>query len=119
MYCSSCVAVLDPLQTACSRCGRPVEGAPASPALAVHAAGNTRPGAVRLAAILLLFSAAATPLSWLMFFARSPNAHFQASAMLQTLGFVVLWFVIIAFLLRGQAWARIATLLRIVWFFGN
>ena len=39
--------------------------------------------------------------------------------MLQTLGFVVLWFVIIAFLLRGQAWARIATLLMIVWFFGN
>jgi hypothetical protein len=39
--------------------------------------------------------------------------------MLQTLGFVVLWFAIIAFLLRGHAWARIATLLLIVWFFGN
>jgi hypothetical protein len=39
--------------------------------------------------------------------------------MLQTFGFVVLWFVVIAFLLRGQAWARIATLLMVVWFFGN
>jgi hypothetical protein len=39
--------------------------------------------------------------------------------MLQTLGFIVLWFVVIAFLLRGRAWARIATLLLIVWFFGN
>jgi hypothetical protein len=69
--------------------------------------------------ILLFLSAAATPLSRLMFFARYPNAQFQAFALLETPGLVVLWFAVIAFLLRGQAWARIATLLMVVWFFGN
>jgi hypothetical protein len=69
--------------------------------------------------ILLFLTTAASPLSLLMFYARYPNARFQPLPTILTLGFVVVWFVVLTFLWRGRAWARIATLLLVVWFFGN
>ena len=88
--------------------------APAPPASPIPAVRTARPGPVRVAVLLLFLCAAATTLSTLIVFSLYPNARFQAFSILQSLGFIVLWFVVIAFLWQGHAWARIVTLLMVV-----
>jgi hypothetical protein len=108
-YCSYCAGVLDPGQPVCPKCGRPVEAAPAP---APPAVVNERPKSVRLAVILLLISSGISLLSFGVLF-RVPSllTRFPASFFFGLVFVIGIW--------QRQAWARIATVLLLVWGIAN
>ena len=107
MYCSYCAGVLDPTQPVCPKCGRPVEAAPAP---APPAVVNDKERS--LAVILLLISSGISLLSFGVLF-RVPGllTRFPASFFFGLVFVIGIW--------QRQAWARIATVLLLVWGIAN
>jgi hypothetical protein len=124
MYCSYCAGLLDPSQSVCPKCGRPVPAAApvvaAPPVTAVAAAPNERPQSVSLAALLLVIALGFSVMSTASILLNpSLISRLPASFYARTIGFLVLGIVLLVCIWQRQAWARIALILVLVWGIGN
>ena len=112
MYCSYCAGVLDPSQSVCAKCGRPVPAATAP--------ANERPSSVSLAALLLVIALGFSMLSTAsIFLTPSLISRLPASFYARTIGFLVLEIVFLVCIWQRQAWARVGLVLVLVWGIGN
>ena len=120
MYCSYCAGVLDPSQTVCPKCGRPVPvSAPAATPIAA-ASPNERPSSVSLAALLLVIALGISLLSTASILVNpSLISRLPASFYARTIGFLVLEIVLLVCIWQRQSWARIGLALVVVWGIGN
>jgi hypothetical protein len=106
-YCSYCAAVLDPNLSVCPQCGH---------ASAVAPSGKN-PQAVRTAGILLLVSVAISILALAANLLNRPMVPYVF--LIRTIGFWLVWIVLVILLWQRRAWVRIAILLLIAWNIGN